>query len=108
MENIPKQKIKNDKFKIAVFRRKGVRSLYSVRRAAHRSGGLKSHWVRGHESISKSGGNSSLAGKESGGQGVDREVESEGFEENHQVAINGGHPDDELVGQRWRMVESAL
>ena len=26
---MPKQKIKNDKFKIAVFPRKGVRSLYS-------------------------------------------------------------------------------
>ena len=76
----------------------------SVRRAAHKSGGLKSHWTRDHGSISKSGGNSLLAEQEFGGQGVHREVESEGFEENHRVVINC----DEPVGQRWRMVESAL
>ena len=45
-----------------------------------------------------------LAEQEFGGQGVHREVESEGFEENHRVVINC----DEPVGQRWRMVESAV
>ena len=36
----------------------------------------------------------------SGGQGVHREVESEGHEEKYRVVIDGGHPKDELVGQR--------
>src|SRR5713101_4132576 len=37
----------------------------------------------------------------SGGQGVHREVESEGHEEKYRAVIDGGHPEDELVGQRW-------
>ena len=36
----------------------------------------------------------------SGGQGVHREVESEGHEEKYRAVIDGGHPEDELVGQR--------
>jgi len=44
----------------------------------------------------------------SGGQGVHREVESEGLEEKYRAVINGGHPDDEQVGQRWGKVEPAL
>ena len=44
----------------------------------------------------------------SGGQGVHREVESEGHEEKYRAVINGGHPDDEPVGQRWGKVEPAL
>src|SRR5579863_1763443 len=43
-----------------------------------------------------------------GGQGVHREVESEGHEEKYRAVINGGHPEDELVGQRWGKVEPAL
>ena len=35
-----------------------------------------------------------------GGQGVHREVESEGFEENRRAVINGSHSKDELVGPR--------
>lgn len=35
-----------------------------------------------------------------GGQGVHREVESEGFEEKYQTVIDGGDSEDELVGQR--------
>src|SRR5258707_12724380 len=35
----------------------------------------------------------------SGGQGVHREVESEGLEEKYRAVINGGYPDDEPVGQ---------
>src|SRR5215831_16482877 len=65
--------------------------------------------------ISKSGGNSSLAGERkeggiprqfSGGQGVHREVESEGPEEKSRAVINGCHPNDEPVGPRW--VRSSL
>src|ERR1019366_8668417 len=65
--------------------------------------------------ISESGGNSSLA-RESrdsfpplfGGQGVHREVESEGHEEKYRAVINGGYLNDEPVGQRWGKVESAV
>jgi hypothetical protein len=44
----------------------------------------------------------------SGGQGVHREVESEGHEEKYRAAIDGDNPQDESVGQRWGKVESAL
>src|SRR6266481_5863431 len=44
----------------------------------------------------------------SGGQGVHRKVESEGHEEKYRAAIDGDHPQDEPVGQRWGKVESAL
>ena len=43
-----------------------------------------------------------------GGQGVHREVESEGHEEKYRAVIDGGHPEDEPVGQRWGKVEPAL
>ena len=39
---------------------------HSVCLAAHVSGGLKSHSTRGPGSISKSGGNASLAGRQEG------------------------------------------
>src|SRR6476659_5169609 len=44
----------------------------------------------------------------SGGQGVHREVESEGHEEKYRAVIDGGHPDDEPVGRRWDKVEPPL
>src|SRR5215469_122076 len=44
----------------------------------------------------------------SGGQGVHREVESEGHEEKYRAVIDGGYPKDEPVGQRWGKVEPAL
>ena len=44
--------------------------------------------------------------EKSGGQGVHREVESEGLEEKHRAVIEGETP-DESVGQRWGKVESA-
>ena len=44
----------------------------------------------------------------SGGQGVHREVESEGHEEKYRAVIDGGYPEDELVGQRRGKVEPAL
>jgi hypothetical protein len=44
----------------------------------------------------------------SGGQGVHREVESEGHEEKYRAVIDGGHPADEPVGQRRDKVEPAL
>ena len=40
-----------------------------------------------------------------GGQGVWSDQESGGFEEKYRAAINGGHPEDEQVGQRWGKVE---
>src|SRR5215469_9285307 len=44
--------------------------------------------------ISKSGVNALLPGEQfSGGQGVHREVESEGHEENYRAVIDGGCPD---------------
>ena len=43
-----------------------------------------------------------------GGQGVHREVESEGFEEKYRAVIKGSYLEDELVGQRWGKVEPAL
>jgi hypothetical protein len=86
--------------------------------------------------VSKSGGNASLAGEKgrygaaytgtkakarysqgepgatisqySGGQGVHREVESEGHEEKYRAVVDGGCPEDEPVGQRWDQVEPAL
>src|SRR5215469_4606539 len=44
----------------------------------------------------------------SGGQGVHRKMESEGHEEKCRAAIDGDHPQDEPVGQRWGKVESAF
>ena len=44
----------------------------------------------------------------SGGQGVHREVESEGHEEKYRAVIDGGYLDDEPVGQRWDKVEPAI
>src|SRR5215469_925202 len=44
----------------------------------------------------------------SGGQGVHREMESEGHEEKYRAVIDGGYPEDEPVGQRWGKVEPAL
>jgi hypothetical protein len=43
-----------------------------------------------------------------GGQGVHREMESKGHEEKYRAVIDGDHPQDEPVGQRWGKVESAL
>src|SRR5271167_2239874 len=43
-----------------------------------------------------------------GGQGVHREMESEGHAENYRAVIDGGCPEDEPVGQRWGKVEPAL
>jgi hypothetical protein len=37
----------------------------------------------------------------SGGQGVHREVESEGHEKKYGAVINWGYPDDEPVSRRW-------
>jgi len=61
--------------------------------------------------ISESGSNDSLAAARDwhcGGQGVHREVESEGHEEKYRAVIDGGCPADEPVGQRWGKVEPAL
>jgi len=44
----------------------------------------------------------------SGGQGVHREVESEGHEEKYRAVVKGSCPKDEPVGQRWGKVEPAV
>jgi hypothetical protein len=46
--------------------------------------------------------------QDSGGQGVHREVESEGHAEKHRAVVDGGCPEDEPVGPRWGKVEPAL
>jgi len=46
--------------------------------------------------------------KNLGGQGVHREVESEGFAEKYRAVIERSESPDELVGQRWGKVEPAL
>jgi len=43
-----------------------------------------------------------------GGQGVRREAGSERPAEKYRAVIEGGHPHDEPVGQRWGKVEPAL
>src|SRR5262252_8925600 len=48
------------------------------------------------------------AAQAGGGQGVRSDPESEESEEKYRAVINGGHPDDEPVGQRWGKVEPAL
>src|SRR5512142_3476630 len=42
------------------------------------------------------------------GQGVRREAGSERLAEKYRAVIEGGHPHDEPVGQRWGKVEPAL
>jgi hypothetical protein len=42
--------------------------------------------------ISKSGSNVSLAGRNSGGQGVHREVKSEGYAEKYRAVVEEGNP----------------
>ena len=98
-------------------------------------GGSNPSGARVRSAISERGGNASRAGREAGmekpkrarrrkpdtakadlepplavpgGQGVYREVESEGHEEKYRAVIDGGYPEDELVGQRWGKVEPAL
>jgi hypothetical protein len=78
----------------------GRQTTRSVRQAAHRSCGLKSHPACDHKLVSKGGSNVSPADRDVGGQGVQSDLESGGYEENHRVVIDGGHPDDEPVGQR--------
>jgi hypothetical protein len=43
-----------------------------------------------------------------GGQGVRREVESEGYAEKYRAVIDLGETPDEQVGKRWDQVEPAL
>jgi hypothetical protein len=54
------------------------------------------------------GGPEATSQQFSGGQGVHREVESEGHEEQYRAVIDGGYPEEEPVGQRWGKVEPAL
>ena len=54
------------------------------------------------------GGPEATSLRYSGGQGVHREVESEGHEEKYRAVIDGGYLKDEPVGRRWGKVEPAL
>jgi hypothetical protein len=47
------------------------------------------------------GGPAATTQQYSGGQGVHREVESEGLEEKYRAVIDEGYLDDEPVGRRW-------
>jgi hypothetical protein len=119
-------------------RRWSEKSAKAIVCAEQRTGqeGSSPSGARMRGAVSESGGNASLAGESgrygepytgtkakagysqggpeattllvSGGQGVHREVESEGHEEKYRAVIDGGDPDDEPVGQRWGKVESAL
>jgi hypothetical protein len=55
-------------------------------------GGSSPSGARMRGAISKSGGNASLAGNETEGQGVHREVESEGLAENCRAVVEGAVP----------------
>ena len=73
--------------------------------------GLSPSGAQMRGAISESGSNESLAAERCwicGGQGVHREVGSEGHEEKYRAVIDGGCPADEPVGQRWGKVEPAL
>jgi hypothetical protein len=65
-------------------------------------------WARKRKLDTSQGGPAATSRQFSGGQGVHREVESEGHEEKYRAVIDGGHPEDELVGPRWGKVEPAL
>jgi hypothetical protein len=132
----PAAMIRTERGEIPSDRHAEVSRGHSACLAARVSGGLKSRAARDHGPISKGGGNASPAGErgrygepytgtkakaghsqggpeatlsqDSGGQGAHREVGSEGLAENHRVVIEGRHPQDEPVGQRWGMVEPAL
>jgi hypothetical protein len=79
---------------------------------ASRAGKRKQVWrsLNGHEgeSWTQPRRTWSRSSQLSGGQGVHREVESEGHEEKYRAVIDGGYLDDEPVGQRWGKVEPAL
>src|SRR3954468_18273080 len=49
-----------------------------------------------------------LSARTTGGQGVRREAGSERLAEKYRAVIEGSHPHDEPVGQRWGEVEPAL
>ena len=53
------------------------------------------------------GGPRAILSQDSGGQGVHREVESEGLEEKFRAVINGGYSDDEPVGLCQEALQSA-
>ena len=70
--------------------------------------GLNGHEAGNGGHSQEEASKSAFCRKATGGQGVHREVESEGFEEKYRAVIDGGYPEDEPVGQRWGKVESAL
>jgi hypothetical protein len=52
----------------------------------------KSKRARKRKLETSQGGSEATVSQYSGGQGVHREVESEGLEEKYRAVINGGHP----------------
>src|ERR1022692_1240187 len=90
-----------------------MRSAISERGGnASRAGKGKQVWrsLNGHKGESRTQPRRtwSRSSQHSGGQGVHREVESEGHEEKYRAIIDGGYLDDEPVGQRWGKVEPAV
>src|SRR5580658_447247 len=78
-------------------------------RGPEKGGGMeKPKRARKRKRETSQGGPEATALWFSGGQGVHREVESEGHEEKYRAVIDGGPPRDEPVGQRWGKVEPAL
>ena len=68
----------------------------------------KPNRARKRKPDTRQGGPEATSLRVSGGQGVHREVESEGHEEKYRAVINGGCPDDKPVGQRRDLVEPAI
>src|SRR6202041_1216061 len=78
-------------------------------RGPEKGGGMeKPKRARKRKRETSQGGPEATALWFSGGQGVHREVESEGQEEKYRAGIDGGPPRVEPVGQRWGKVEPAL
>src|SRR5580700_3540882 len=78
-------------------------------RGPEKGGGMeKPKRARKRKRETSQGGPEATARSDSGGQGVHREVESEGHAEKYRAVIDGGPPEDEPVGQRWGKVEPAL
>src|SRR5215472_5831252 len=82
---------------------------FVFRDQVRRASALSRPGARMRGAISKSGDKTSLAEEQQylGGQGVHREMESEGHAEKYRAVIDG-ETQDEPVGQRWGKVEPAL
>ena len=75
---------------------------------AEQSGGYGEAYVGTKAKAGHRQGGPGAGCSSTGGQGVRSDLESEGHEEKYRAVVNGGHPEDEQVGQRWGKVEPAL